>query len=147
MNTTNFNFFSRNVLLGASATLLVFSLTSYAKKIKFLASSVVPSARGQVIIKKYKNENYEIKIKIDELAEVQKVEPSKNMYIVWMESEKLMVKNMGYIVGNSGAISSKLKAGFKTITAFKPTKIFITAEDNANIPYPINPFILETTRF
>lgn len=137
------NLFSKNILLGASATLLLFSLTSYVKRIKFLASSVVPSARGQVSIKKMKNENYVIKIKIDELAEVKKVESSKNMYIVWMESEKLTVKNMGHII----CISSKFKAAFETVTAFKPTKIFITLEDNANIPYPINPFVLETNRF
>lgn len=139
--------FSKNILLGASAALLVFSLTSYVKRIKFLASSVVPSARGQVIIKKYKNENYAIKIQIDELAKVKKVEPSKNLYVVWMESDKLTVKNMGYIICDTGCISSKFKAAFETVAAFKPTKIFITAEDNANIPYPINPFVLETNRF
>lgn len=139
--------FSRNIVLGASATLLMFSLTTYVKRIKFLTSSVIPSARGQVTIKKYNNEKYAIKIKIDELAEVKKVEPSKNMYIVWMESENLTVKNMGNIICDTGCISSKFKAAFETVTAFKPTKIFITAEDNANIPYPINQFLLETNRF
>mgnify|MGYP003608417924 CR=1 FL=1 len=141
------NLFSKNILLGASATLLLFSLTSYVKRIKFLASTVVPSARGQVTIKKIKNKNYAIKIKIDELAEVKKVEPSKNMYIVWMESEKLTVKNMGHILCDTGCISSKFKAAFETVTVFKPTKIFITLEDNPNVPYPINPFVLETNRF
>lgn len=141
------NLLSINILLGASATLLMFSLTSYVKRIKFLASSIVPSARGQVTIKKMRNENYVIKIKIDELAEVKKVEPSKNLYIVWMESEKLTVKNMGHIICATGSISSKFKTAFETVTAFRPTKIFITAEDNANIPYPINPFVLETNRF
>lgn len=147
MKTLKLNFFVRNLLLGATAAFLVFSFTSYVKKIKFLNSCVVPSASGQVTIKKDKNENYKIKIKIEELAEVKRLEPSKNMYIVWMETEKLMVKNIGQIISDTGCISSKLKASFETVTAFKPTKIFITAEDNADIQYPGTQFILETIRF
>ena len=141
------NFFSKNILLGASVALLLLSFTSFAKKIKFLASSVVPAARGQVTIKKDKNKNYVLKIKIDDLVEVKRLEPSKKMYIVWMETEELMVKNMGQIISDTRCISSKLKAAFETVTAFKPTKIFITAEDNAEIQYPGTQFILETNRF
>jgi hypothetical protein len=141
------NFFSKYLLWSASAAFLLLSFTSYVKKIKFLTSSVVPAALGYVTIKKDKNENYVIKIKIEELAEVKKLEPSKNRYIVWMETEELMVKNMGQIISDTQCISSKLKAAFETVTSFKPTKIFITAEDNANIEYPKNQFVLETNRF
>jgi hypothetical protein len=141
------NFFSKYLLLSASAAFLLLSFTSYVKKIKFLTSSVVPAALGYVTIKKDKNENYVIKIKIEELAEVKKLEPSKNRYIVWMETEELMVKNMGQIISDTQCISSKLKAAFETVTSFKPTKIFITAEDNTNIEYPKNQFVLETNRF
>ena len=141
------NFFSKYILLSASAAFLLLSFTSYVKKIKFLTSSVVPAALGYVTIKKDKNENYVIKIKIEELAEVKKLEPSKNRYIVWMETEELMVKNMGQIISDTRCISSKLKAAFETVTSFKPTKIFITAEDDAEIQYPGTQFILETNRF
>jgi len=141
------NFFSKNILLGASAALLLLSFTTYVKKIMFLASSVVPAARGQVTIKKDKNENYVVKIKIDDLVEVKRMEPSKDIYIVWMETEELMVKNIGQIISSTRYISSKLKFAFETVTAFKPTKIFITAEDNADIQYPGTQFVLETNRF
>lgn len=147
MKTARFNFFSKIILLGTSATLLLLLFASYAKKVMFLASSVVPAARGQVTIKKDKNKNYVLKIKIDDLVEVKRLEPSKNMYIVWMETEELMVKNMGQIISDTRCISSKLKAAFETVTAFKPTKIFITAEDNAEIQYPGTQFVLETNRF
>ncbi|WP_395051420.1 hypothetical protein [Flavobacterium sp.] len=141
------NFLSKYFLLSASAAFLLLSFTSCVKKIKFLTSSVVPAALGYVTIKKDKNKNYVIKIKIEELAEVKKLEPSKNRYIVWMETEELMVKNMGQIISDTRCISSKLKAEFETVTAFKPTKIFITAEDDAEIQYPGTQFILETNRF
>lgn len=141
------NFFSKYLLLSASAAFLLLSFTSYVKKIKFLNSSVVPAVLGYVTIKKDKNENYVIKIKVEELAQVKKLEPSKNRYIVWMETEELMVKNMGQIISDTQCISSKLKAGFETVTTFKPTKIFITAEDDAEIQYPGTQFILETNRF
>ena len=141
------NFFSKYLLLSASAAFLLLSFTSYVKKIKFLNSSVVPAALGYVTIKKNKNENYVIKIKVEELAQVKKLETSKNRYIVWMETEELMVKNMGQIISDTQCISSKLQAGFETVTAFKPTKIFITAEDDAEIQYPGTQFILETNRF
>jgi hypothetical protein len=141
------NFSSKYLLLSASAAFLLLSFTTYVKRIKFLTSSVVPAALGYVTIKKDKNENYVIRIKVEELAQVKKLEPSKNRYIVWMETEKLMVKNMGQIISDTQCISSKLKAAFETVTSFKPTKIFITAEDDAEIQYPGTQFILETNRF
>lgn len=147
MKTARFNFFSKIILLSTSATLLLLSFASYAKKVMFLTSSVVPAARGQVTIKKDKNENYLIKIKIEDLTEVKRLEPSKNRYVVWMETDESMVKNIGQIKSDTQFISSKLKAAFETVTAFKPTKIFITAEDNADIQYPEAQFILETNRF
>jgi len=147
MKTFKLSFFSKVILLGTSATLLLLSFTTYVKKIMFLASAVVPAARGQVTIKKDRNENYVLKIKIDDLVEVKTLEPLKNMYIVWMETEELMVKNMGQIISDTRCISSKLKASFETVTAFRPTKIFITAEDNAEIQYPGTQFVLETKRF
>lgn len=147
MKTLKLNFFSRNILLGASAALLLFSLTSCANKVAFLTSSVVPAARGQVTVKKDANMNYAIKVKINNLAEAKRLEPSKKAYVVWMETDESIVKNIGQIQSDNQFISSKLKASFETVTAFKPTKIFITAEDNSDAQYPGNQFVLETKRF
>lgn len=147
MKTPKFNFLSRNILLGASIVLLLLSLTSCAKKITFQTSSVVPAARGKVTIDKDNNKNYDVKIKIYDLAEVDRLEPSRKAYVVWMETDESQIKNMGQIKSDTKFISSKLKATFETVTAFKPTKIFITAEDNADVQYPGNQLILETNRF
>ena len=147
MKTLKFNFFSRSLLLGAPVLLLLLSLSSCAKKITFQNSSVVPAARGQVTVDKDNNKNYVIKINIDNLAEVKRLESSKNMYIVWMESDESQAKNIGQIKSDTSFISSKLKASFETVSAIKPTKIFITAEDNADTQYPGNTIVLETNTF
>lgn len=97
MKTTKFNFVSKNVLLFAAAALVLLSLTSCAKKITFQTSTIVPAARGQVTVNKDNNKNYVVKIKIDNLAEVNRLEPSRNAYVVWMETDESQVKNIGRI--------------------------------------------------
>jgi len=123
------------------------SFTSCAKKITFQNSSVVPAAQGQVTVNKDDNKNYVVKIKINNLAEVKRLEPSKNTYVVWMETDESLIKNIGQIKSDTKFISSKLKASFETVTAFKPEKIFITAEENADVQTPGNFIVLETNKF
>lgn len=147
MKTLKLNFFSRNLSLGALALVILLSFTSCAKKITFQNSSVVPAAQGQVTVDKDDNKNYVVKIKIDNLAEVKRLEPSKNTYVVWMETDESLIKNIGQIKSDTKFISSKLKASFETVTAFKPEKIFITAEENADVQTPGNFIVLETNKF
>lgn len=147
MKTLKLNFLAKNLSLGALALVMLLSLTSCAKKITFQNSSVVPAAEGKVTVDKDNNKNYVVKIKIDNLAEVKRLEPSKNTYVVWMETDESIVKNIGQIKSDTKFISSKLKASFETVTAFKPEKIFITAEDNADAQYPGNIRVLETNKF
>jgi hypothetical protein len=123
------------------------SFTSCAKKITFQTSSIVPAARGDVKIKQDDNKNYLIQVELENLAEVSRLEPSKNAYVVWMESEDSMVKNIGQIRSDSKFLSSKLKASFETVTPVKPSKIYITAEDNADVQFPGKQLIMETKRF
>ena len=147
MKTLKLNFFFRNLSLGALALVMLLSFTSCAKKITFQNSSVVPAAQGQVTVNKDDNKNYVVKIKINNLAEVKRLEPSKNTYVVWMETDESLIKNIGQIKSDTKFISSKLKASFETVTAFKPEKIFITAEENADVQTPGNFIVLETNKF
>ncbi|MFI0491961.1 hypothetical protein [Flavobacterium sp.] len=147
MKTLNFTLFFKNTILGLFTVMILLSLNSCAKKVIFQTSSIVPAARGQVNVKKDNNNNYVVKIKIDNLAEVKRLEPSKNVYVIWMETDEALVKNIGQIKSDTKFMSSKLKATFETVTAFKISKIFITAEENADTQYPGSQLILETNRF
>jgi hypothetical protein len=127
-------------LLGIMVAMLA-SFSSCSKKVAFLTSSVVPAAEGFVQVKKDKNENYSILLKISNLAEVDKLQPPKKTYVVWMETDRGLTKNIGQLVS-----SKNLNANFETVSSFKPIKIFLTAEDNENIQYPGN-VVLSTDVF
>ena len=137
----------RRLLLTMLTIISFASFTSCSQKIAFQNSTVVPAAQGIVTIKKDNNKNYAIKIKISNLAEVQRLQPAKNVYVVWIETEENRIKNIGQIKSNTGFISSKLKASFETVTSFQPTKVFITAEENQDVIYPGYQMVLTTNRF
>lgn len=122
--------------------IVILSLSSCASKTSFLTSAMVPAAEGTIMVKKDKNKNYDVKVKIYNLAEVERLEPPKKVYVLWMENEEGRVKNMGRINSSHEMISKKLKASFETVTPFKPTKIYITAEDEANITTPSSMVVL-----
>lgn len=129
------------------AILMLLSISSCGKNIAFQNSIVVPAANGAVNVTKDSNKNYLIKIKISDLAEVNRLQPSKNVYVVWMETDGDIVRNIGQIKSDSGFLSSKLRATFETVTAYKPSKVFITAEDDGDVQYPGMQMILSTNQF
>ena len=130
----------------AAAVMLVF-FNSCARKISFQPSSVVPAAEGKVKVKKDNNNNYNIGISLARLAEPDRLQPPKKTYVVWMETESNGTKNIGRINSSKGFLSSKLKASFQTVSSFKPRKIFITAEDEADTQYPSSQIVLSTNTF
>lgn len=133
--------------LGFLMLIIAFSLSACTKKIAFLTSSVVPAARGYVYIKTDKNKNNVIDVHLTELAEVQRLQPARQTYVVWMLTDHDITKNIGQIKSSTGMMSKQLKASFETVSSFKPVKIFITAEDNADIQYPSSLIVLETDKF
>jgi hypothetical protein len=126
---------------------LIFILSSCSKEISFQTSPVVPAARGSVNFKTDKNKNYTIDVKLTDLAESSRLTPAKTNYTVWMITDQSETKNIGQLKSSKSGLSKKLKASLKTISAFKPVKIFITAEDEASVQYPSEQVILTTDSF
>jgi hypothetical protein len=135
---------TRNIMLTVATLLMMFVFSSCATKVVFLSSAVVPAAEGTVTIKEDGNKNYVIKIQTKNLADSQKLTPPKNVYVVWLVTENNSTKNIGQIISSTGSMSSKLKSSFETVSSFKPHKIFITAENEANISYPYSDVVLTT---
>lgn len=138
---------AKKIALTFLATALIFTFFSCARKAGFQTSSVVPAARGEVKVKKDGNNNYQIKIKISGLAEAKRLEPAKQVYVVWLESEEHNINNLGRINSSSNLLSKTLKASFESVSSVKPIKIFITAEDEASVQYPGTHIILSTNIF
>ena len=115
-----------------------------AKKINFTTSAVAPAAVGKVKIKKDNNNNYAISVSITHLASPQKLNPPKDTYVVWVEAPDHGIKNIGMITSSSGFLSKTLKGSLKAVTAFKPIKVFITAETKGDIRHPGIPVVLTT---
>jgi anti-sigma-K factor RskA len=135
---------NRIVVAVVCVTIIMLTLNSCSKKISFNTSPVVPAARGNVKIKKDKNENYTIEISISDLAEVERLEGENKTYVVWMVSNNENPKNIGQINSSTKRFSKKLSASFHSVSSSKPSRVFITAERDGTIQYPGNTVVLTT---
>ena len=147
MKATRLNTLTAKIFVVVFFLLLVFSVESQARKYDFLTSAIVPAARGYVKVTRDKNQNYVIKINVWNLAEIQRLEPLKQTYVVWLITDQDMTKNIGRLDSSTKLLSKKLKASVETISSVKPTQIFITAEDDPNVQFPGNQTILTTDGF
>lgn len=130
-------------------TFLIVAVTMAAcsRKINFNNSTVVPTATGQVKLKKDNNNNYKIEADFKHLADPQKLQIPKQLYVLWMETEQNGTKNLGKILPEKGLFTSTIKASLETVTSMKPTRFFITAEDDGTVQYPGSEIILQTNSF
>lgn len=142
-------FIKRNVsgIIIAVIILLLFTITGCAKKMSFQQSTVVPAARGYVKITKDGNKNYRIKLELSNLAEINKLDPQKESYVVWMTSDNNSTTNLGRISSSGSLLSKRLTVSFETVTATKPSLIFITAENESNTKYPTGTTVMTTGKF
>ena len=147
MKTQNHTLTFKSILSTALLLCTTIFLQSCAQKITFGTSSLVTAAEGSVKIKNDNNQNYKIDLSVIRLAEPQRLNPSRQMYIVWMETAGNGTKNIGQLRTSSSILSKTLKSSLETVSPFKPTRIFITAEDDANIQYPGGLVVLSTDNF
>ncbi len=147
MKETRLNTLIKNLLLGIFTIMVVFSFDSCAKKVSFLTSSVVPAARGYVKVKRDNNKNYVIQIQVEYLAEVSRLQPTMQTYVVWMVTDREITKNIGRLNSSTKHFSNKLTASFETVSSFKPIKIFITAEVDESAQTPGEQVVLSTDKF
>ncbi|MFZ1677360.1 MAG: hypothetical protein WBP41_07700 [Saprospiraceae bacterium] len=144
MKTVQHHYLKRNILILALGMIVPLFLQSCAKKYAFAISSIVPAAEGSVIVKKDKNKNYNIQLKVVNLADPRRLSPPRDMYIVWMETDHSSSTNIGQLKTSSGMMSKALKSSLSTVTSFKPTAFFITAENHSDIQYPDGEVVLKT---
>ncbi len=120
---------------------------SCAQTVKFQNSSVVPAAQGNVKVKQDDNNNYRIVVSIKDLADIERLDPSKKTYVVWMETRQGNTENIGQLKSSSSILSSQKKATLETVSSYEPLRVFVTAEHGTNVRYPDNQVILSTETF
>lgn len=142
---TGLRFFNgRLVLLSFVMAVL---LLSCATREKFAPSTVVPAAVGEVKVKKDDNNNYSVRVSVENLAEPKRLPQPKSVYVVWAQTGGGNPQNLGQLRSSSGLFGSKLKADLETVTAYKPSRVFITAEDIPTVQYPSSYVVLNTNTF
>lgn len=119
------------------AFLMIFG--SCATSVKFPVSEIAPAADGTAKIKKDKNNNYIIDVTLKYLADPDRLNPPRQYYVAWAETESNAPVNLGMLISDKNN-----KATLKSLTSSKPTQIFITAEDTGDTNWPGNQEIFRT---
>jgi len=125
--------------------ILIFSVSSCAVKSHFLTSTIVPAAQGIVQVKIDDNKNYLIKIELSNLSPSTRLTPPKEAYVVWLVNVDNAINNLGQLNSTTSFMSKSLDASFETVSASKPYKIMITAENNVSTQYPSFSDLILTT--
>jgi hypothetical protein len=147
LKTLKTNYRSGLISLTIISLIAILSISGCAIKAPFLNSTIVPAAQGTVKIKTDRNKNFVISIEIFNLALPNRLDPPKNTYVVWMDDGNNNIKNMGQVKSSAAFMSKALKASFRNISSFRPVKIFITSEYEANVQIPSSETVLTTNNF
>ena len=137
----------KTILFGTLAFVALIFFSSCARKAVFQVSPVVPAARGYAKVKKDHNKNYNIYVGLEDLAEPNRLTPARQCYVVWIVTNDNSTKNVGQVRTSTSLFSHTLKGTFETVSASKPVKVFITAEDDATVQYPGIMMVMTTTNF
>ena len=104
----------------------------------------MPAAQGAVKVSKDSNKNYEINVKVENLADPSRLQPKKDLYVVWLVTKDKVTKNIGRLNSSRGFFSGSLEGKLTTVSPVKPDHVFITAENSADVQYPVGTVVLTT---
>lgn len=135
---------SKYLLSGIVAFAVMFIVSSCAQTLSFQNSSVVPAAQGKVKVKEDDNNNYNIKVDIKDLADINQLDSGKQTYVVWMETRQGTTENIGQLRSERSFFTGQRKASLETVSSFEPFRVFVTAEHGTNVRFPSNQIVLST---
>ena len=117
-------------------------ISACSRKVVFPTSQVLPAADAVVKIDKNDNNNYELKLEVENMAQPDRLNPPRKKYVVWMVSERNGTINMGNL-----KINRKLNGSIEAVTPFKPICFFITAEEEQDVDSPSTQVVLNSENF
>jgi hypothetical protein len=113
------------------------------RQVQFDGSDRNPAARGEVKAKLTDNGNTQFDVKVEHLAEPNRVAPNATTYVVWIRpagADQGLAQNAGAL-----RVDDKLTGTLTGITPYKNFDVFITAEPQAATGNPAGPEVLTTT--
>ncbi len=131
---------SGTYLFSFAPALLLLALVwpfSGGKDVQMVAGPSNPAARCTIHLHVGDNGNTEMDMKAESLAPPSALTPPKNAYLVWIQPPDAEPHNLGQIAPDKNE-----KAELKTETPNKRFKIFITAENQAQVKSPEGPTVL-----
>jgi hypothetical protein len=126
--------------------LIISMFVSCSQKVSFSNSTMVPGAEGQVKVKKDANNNYGVNVEVTNLTQPSRLPNPKDFYLVWMENKERDVTKLGQLKVSSSMFSKALKGSLHAISVTKPTRVFITAENDVAAQIPSNYVVLNSER-
>jgi len=133
-------------LLLSLAAILLLVVSSCVTKVNFPVSKVAPGADVSAKVKGDANGNFKIDLKVENLTSPDRLNPPKEMYVVWIETAR-GTKNLGQLNMSSGMFSATRKGSLSTTSAFEPKRILITAENVSTNNQPSTQVIIESEIF
>ncbi len=106
-------------------------MTSCASTAKFPVSEVTPAAEITAKLKKQGAPNYLVTITAKNLASSERLNPPKEIYVIWAVSESGITRNIGSFTQKNAETAT-----FKSSFPYKPIEVFITAEAEEGLCEP-----------
>lgn len=106
---------------------LAIFLSACATTAEFKTSKVTPAANGEVKVKKLKNSNFSVEVNILDLADPERLKPSREHYVVWCKTSNGTF-NLGILTkgeGNDWTLSTE--------STYEPKRIIVSAEQEEKV--------------
>jgi hypothetical protein len=115
-------------------------VTNESREFVLTGNPAVPGARGNASAFVTDNGNTQVDVKVEHLAEPDKVYPGATVYVVWVEDKN------GGAAQNLGAlkVDDDLSGSITAVTPMKVFDLYITAEPNAVTTAPTGEPLLRT---
>lgn len=116
-------------------------ISGCGNQVVFQTSKITPAAEGNAKVKELKNGNYSVIVTVNNLAESDRLDPSRKYYVVWNQG-KDGTYNLGQI-----KLNKEMEGFLETETTYNPKRILISAEDDEKATKPGKQIVLKSKKF
>jgi hypothetical protein len=130
----------KTVFAWVLACLLLAGIAVADEHAKLRNGTADPSAVGTVDYHHDRNGNTSMELKVDHLAPPINLQPSKQVYVVWVQAPGQAPQNKGAL-----KVNDDQRGSIKLLSPYPAFDVFVTAEDNEHVSAPTGPEVLHGT--